>query len=186
MKTLTQTLFSAEELYAIYARWTGQLHFYIAHSLGRHLNVEFFPDLYEIHLYPGDPFCVIGSSVPKLERPATRTILSLPKPEDNPSPQTLDETFRKLCISAAFSLGLELEAIAQELEPPSTMTTQEAFQLFWNATGGEPAYYHQASIDPQGWVSVKDLCFSAFQAGIQFALKEAAQVVDDPSPKTSL
>jgi hypothetical protein len=103
------------QLYETYAAWTGQLHFYADKYLGRHIDAEYFPAIYEFRLYSGEAkekeLAVWGfSTVPSMTRPlgeATVTI-KLPRPEDNPTPEQLEEVFRGICMAAARVLAIDL------------------------------------------------------------------------------
>jgi hypothetical protein len=105
-----------QRLYDTYAGWTGQLHHYCVKFLGAELNVEFFPAPdWHMKLYPGpleeiQPMMagsVMLSSVPRLYRPKADPF-PLPRPEENPTKEELDETFRALCLAAAQILKIDL------------------------------------------------------------------------------
>jgi hypothetical protein len=106
---------TSQELYKTYAAWTGQLHHYAVKHLGRHIDCEYNPDTYEFRIFSGHaedaPLSVWGfHTVPGLVRPPgeERAVIRLPKPEENPSSEQLDEIFRQLCLSAARVLNLDL------------------------------------------------------------------------------
>src|SRR5260370_1542724 len=112
-----------EELYAAYAAWTGQLHYWVQTNLGRHVDAEFFPAPdWKFKIYSGSA-APIGthftfvegevvpiSTVPNLVRPAGERsfTLQLPTPGDNPKPEDLERTFRNLCLATAKLLEIEL------------------------------------------------------------------------------
>lgn len=108
-----------QELYQIYAKWTGQLHSWVDSRLGRHIDCEYFPDKYEFKVYSGwagkGPLEIVGggigiSTVPNLQRPTgerSATIV-LPRPENDPTQAELDNVFRALCLAAAQVLELDL------------------------------------------------------------------------------
>jgi hypothetical protein len=112
-----------KELYEVYARWSGELHFWVTKHLGRHIDCEFFPapdwtfKLYGGEAQRGPTEFIEGeqgfigiSTVPKLIRPPderTETIF-LPRPEDDPTQRDLDDVFRLLCLAAARLLRVKL------------------------------------------------------------------------------
>jgi hypothetical protein len=99
---------TSQELYDIYASWTGQLHFYVVRELGRHVDVEFFPAQYVFRVYSGHVEAVLGTVMmgrPEGERSET---VRVPRPEDNPSLEDLSEAFAGLCRAAARVLELDL------------------------------------------------------------------------------
>jgi hypothetical protein len=107
---------TAKELYRTYAAWTGQLHYYAVKHLGRHIDCEFLPDSYEFRVFSGHaedaPLSVWAfHTVPGLVRPPgeERAIIRLPKPEENPTSEQLDEVFRQICLAAARVLGVDLD-----------------------------------------------------------------------------
>jgi hypothetical protein len=104
-----------EQLYKVYAAWSGQLHHYVIKELGAHIDCEFFPGTWKFALYSGyaqdKPLNVWGfSTVPGLVRPVgeARELIQLPRPEDNPSQEELDNAFRGLCLAAARILEIDL------------------------------------------------------------------------------
>lgn len=101
-----------ERLYNIYAGWTAQLHTYCINQLGQDLDVEFFPGTWEMKLYaPGDLDIEISNSgIPGLVRPSDARPFLLPRPEDEPGQEQLDQTFRGLCYAAALVLKIDLGA----------------------------------------------------------------------------
>jgi hypothetical protein len=106
---------TSQELYKTYAAWTGQLHYYAVKHLGRHIDCEYNPDSYEFCIFSGHaedaPLSVWAfHTVPTLVRPPgeARAVIRLPKPEENPSSEQLDEVFRQLCLAAARVLSVDL------------------------------------------------------------------------------
>jgi hypothetical protein len=106
---------TAEDLYRIYAAWSGQLHYYCVKELGRHVDVEFFPSDYFFQVYSGrgeDAQMTgwFGTTVPALTRPPDEKSakVPVPRPEANPSQADLDEAFRALCLAAARVLEADL------------------------------------------------------------------------------
>jgi hypothetical protein len=104
-----------KELYDIYAGWTGSLHFWMEKHLGRHMDCEYFPAIYEMRLYSGHAhekeLAVWGfSTVPTLTRPLgeARATIKLPRPEDDFTPQQLEQVFRDICLAAARLLEMDL------------------------------------------------------------------------------
>jgi hypothetical protein len=123
-----------QRLYDTYAAWTGQLHHYCVKYLGAELNVEFFPAPdWHMKLYPGpleeiQPMMagsVMLSSVPRLYRPKADPF-PLPRPEQNPTKEELDETFRRLCLAAAQILQVDLgkRKLANGLGPQDDSSTR--------------------------------------------------------------
>jgi hypothetical protein len=105
-----------QRLYDTYASWTGSLHHYCVKFLGAPLNVEFFPSPHwHMKMWPGpleevQPMMGAGvmlSSVPRIYRPEADAF-PLPRPEENPTQEELDETFRHLCLAAAEVLKIDL------------------------------------------------------------------------------
>lgn len=101
-----------QRLYDIYAAWSGKLHHYAIKYLGAQLNVEFFPSAWEMRLYPGplqekelQPWGF--STVPGFVRPPAEPF-RLPRPEEAPTQEELDQTFRNLCLAAAQLLQIDL------------------------------------------------------------------------------
>lgn len=114
-----------EELYSLYAAWTGQLHTWVLTQLGRHVDAEFFPAPdWKFKIYSGSAapigtrFAFIEgeavpvSTVPNLIRPPEEAsfTLKLPTPADNPTAAQLEQTFRNLCLATAKLLEIELHA----------------------------------------------------------------------------
>jgi len=103
----------SDRLYAIYSKWTGELHFWCLEHLGRRLNAEFFLESWQIKLYPGPlqekNLQAWGfSTVPGFERPRNPATVQLPRPADNPSQADLDAAFRACCLAAAQVLKIDL------------------------------------------------------------------------------
>lgn len=100
----------AERLYNLYAGWTGQLHHYCTTQLGQDLDVEFFPADWEMRLYAGGTLDVEISQcgIPGIVRPADARPFRLPRPENDPSQEELDQAFRGLCYAAALVLKIDL------------------------------------------------------------------------------
>ena len=107
---------TAQELEHLYSRWTGLLHKWVAEKLERHIDCEFFPPEWTFKIYSGE--ARIGnldiyamSTVPRILRPTLErvAIAKLPRPEDNPTQEMLDDAFRELCWSAARVLEIDLE-----------------------------------------------------------------------------
>ena len=95
-----------QELYRVYYRWTGQLHQLVGSQLGEHVDVEFFPDDWRIRVYSGaaqDRPIGWLSTTPGFTRPAGEALetILLPRPEDHPTPEQLDDAFRALCFAVA-------------------------------------------------------------------------------------
>jgi hypothetical protein len=102
------------DLYSIYSKWTGQLHHWVARELGKHIDVEYFPQDYLFKLYSGraqDRETTLFSTVPGLTRPSGEASaqVRVPKHNDNPTQAELDEAFRQLCLAAARVLGIDLD-----------------------------------------------------------------------------
>jgi hypothetical protein len=104
-----------EELYKTYANWTAELHAWTRVHLGRHVDVEFFPDTYKFAIYSGsarslmaDPFNF--QTVPTLVRPKgeAKFVIQLPKPKDDPTDAQLRVVFRDICLAAARVLEIDL------------------------------------------------------------------------------
>lgn len=98
-----------KELYAIYAKWTGTLHFYCVRELDRHIDCEYLPDTYQFKLYSGFAEESYGT-VPGLTRPPGERseTVKLYRPEDHPTYEQLDELFRQICLAAARVLRVQL------------------------------------------------------------------------------
>lgn len=101
----------AERLYKIYSSWSGGLHHWCATKLGVHVDAEFFPIDWKFRVYSG----VAGAEtslfgVPRIVRPEGEKsfTLKLPGPEQAPSDEDLDETFRNICLATARMLELDL------------------------------------------------------------------------------
>jgi hypothetical protein len=106
-----------DELYKVYAAWTGELHFYVVRELNRHVDCEFFPDSWKFAIYEGHVqdgyiggYGDLPVTVPGLHRPAgeAREVIQLPRPQDNPTKAQLDGVFRDLCLAAARVLAIDL------------------------------------------------------------------------------
>jgi hypothetical protein len=111
-----------QELYTVYFRWTGQLHKLVGEHLGEHVDVEFFPDDYLIRVYSGaaqDAEIRMFHTVPGVTRPRgeARETVKLPRPEDNPTPQQIDDTFRQLCLAVARVLGISVSKLGLPAGP---------------------------------------------------------------------
>jgi hypothetical protein len=111
-----------EELYAIYYRWTGQLHNLVGTQLGEHVDVEYFPDDYLIKVYSGaaqDADIRMFHTVPGIVRPhgEKRETIKLPRPEDDPTMEDLNNTFRALCLAVAKVLGIKLSQLTLDAGP---------------------------------------------------------------------
>jgi hypothetical protein len=105
-----------EELYKTYANWTAELHAWTRVHLGRHVDVEFFPDTYLFAIYSGSarglmPDPVNYSTVPNLVRPVgeTKVLIQLPRPKDDPTQAQLRVVFRDICLAAARVLEIDLK-----------------------------------------------------------------------------
>ena len=102
------------ELYEIYAKWTGELHFWCLRELDRHIDAEFFPGEYQFKVYSGwaqeDRIGGIGMTVPGLSRPDEERseTIQLLKPEDNPSEADLRALFKTICLAAARVLEVRI------------------------------------------------------------------------------
>jgi hypothetical protein len=110
-------------LYKVYADWTGHLHHWVETRLRRHIDCEFFPESWQFKVYSGSAApigtrftfvegeAVPVSTVPNLTRPAGEEAftLELPRPENDPSKEQLDEVFRQLCLAAARILEIDLK-----------------------------------------------------------------------------
>lgn len=101
----------AERLYKVYSGWSGNLHKWCATQLGRHVDAEFFPMEWKFKVYSG----IAGAEtslfgVPRLVRPAGERsfTLKLPGPEDTPTDEDLDKTFRNICLATAKMLEIDL------------------------------------------------------------------------------
>lgn len=101
---------NVQRLYDTYAAWTGQLHHYCERELRQSLDVEFFPDEWVMRLYPPNSLDVeiSRSGIPGLVRPAEACVFRLLKPEADPSPEELEQSFRALCYAAALVLKIDL------------------------------------------------------------------------------
>jgi hypothetical protein len=105
---------TSQELYKTYAAWSGQVHYYCVKHLGRHIDCEYDPDRYEFRVFSGhaeDAPMGAFQTVPTLVRPSgeERAVIRLPKPEENPSSEQLDEVFRQICLAAARVLNVNLD-----------------------------------------------------------------------------
>lgn len=105
---------TAEELYDVYSRWTGELHFYAVRELDRHLDCEYFPDKYEFKVYSGfvEEFTT-NSGIPGLSRPEGERseTIKLLRPEDNPGRKELDNLFKSICLAAARVLKVKVARV---------------------------------------------------------------------------
>jgi hypothetical protein len=104
-----------KDLYSVYAGWTGSLHHWVQKHLGRHIDCEYFPSEYVFRIYSGQgaqkELAPWGfSTVPAILRPAgeAKATITLPKPQDNPTPEQLDDVFKAICLAAASILEIEL------------------------------------------------------------------------------
>jgi hypothetical protein len=99
-----------QDLYQIYSRWTGQLHFYAVRELGEHLDCEYFPGSHQFKVYSGwaEEYTTAGG-IPGLSRPLGERVqtIDLYRPEDNPSPDQLDQLFKEICLAGARVLGIQ-------------------------------------------------------------------------------
>ena len=101
---------TSQELYQVYAGWTGRLHHWLGQR-GRHLDCEYFPDSYEFRIYSGSARAEISRfGTVNLVRPDSERFLTLalPKPQDDPTQRDLDEAFRQICFAAARVLEIDL------------------------------------------------------------------------------
>lgn len=100
-----------EELYDVYSRWTGELHFFAVRDLGAHLDCEYFPDQYEFKVYSGfvEEYTT-NSGIPGLARPPGERFetIKLLRPEDNPGKRELDNLFKAICLAAARVLNVKV------------------------------------------------------------------------------
>jgi hypothetical protein len=107
-----------DELYKIYASWSGSIHWYLA-KIEKHLDIEYVPDTYELKLYEGyaEPGTSSGG-VPMMTRPYGELMVTMKllQPEDNPTVEDLEELLRAICFSAARILNIEIKP--RDLERP--------------------------------------------------------------------
>ena len=98
------------ELYDIYSKWTGELHFFVIRNLGEHLDCEYFPSDYQFKVYSGWVEEYSTNAIPGLSRPPGERseTIQLLRPEDNPSQEDLRQLFRTICLAAARVLKLEI------------------------------------------------------------------------------
>jgi hypothetical protein len=115
-----------KDLYELYAKWTGYLHVWCNNCLGRHIDAEYFPAIYEFRLYSGEAkekeLQVWGfSTVPAISRPLgeASVTINLPRPEDDPSAEQLEQVFRGICLAAARILEIDLGKPKLEASAPS-------------------------------------------------------------------
>ena len=105
------------ELYQIYSRWTGELHFWCVRELNAHLDCEYFPDTFEFKVYSGyaEEYST-ASGIPGLSRPPGERseTIKLLRPEQNPNKVDLENLFKSICLAAARVLGVRLERKALE------------------------------------------------------------------------
>jgi hypothetical protein len=112
------------ELYDIYSKWTGELHFFAVRDLRSHLDCEYFPNDYQFKVYSGyaEEFTTSGG-IPGLSRPqgeCSETIRLL-RPLDNPSQEDLDLLFKQICLAAARVLKIKVgRKLLRESSPVST------------------------------------------------------------------
>jgi hypothetical protein len=106
---------TAEELYKLYSKWSGELHYFCMKELGRHVDVEYFPNDYYFGVYSGSGQDAVmtgwfGTTVPAVVRPPGEKSakVQVPRPEANPSEADLQEAFRQLCLAAARVLEADL------------------------------------------------------------------------------
>jgi Lar family restriction alleviation protein len=102
-----------EELYNVYASWSGRLHHWLG-QLGRHVDCEFFPETYRFRIYTGRAEIDISQSgLVGLVRPHSERFLTvnLPTPQDNPTQRDLEHAFRGICFAAARLLEVDLGKI---------------------------------------------------------------------------
>lgn len=99
------------ELYDVYSKWTGDLHFLMVKELDQHLDCEYIPDRYEFKVYSGfaEEFST-SSGIPGLSRPPGERseTIKLLRPEDNPTKGDLDQLFKDICLAAARVLGISI------------------------------------------------------------------------------
>lgn len=101
----------AERLYRIYSSWSGGLHHWCATKLGLHVDAEFFPMEWKFKVYSGAAESEVSLfGVPKLIRPQGERsfTLKLPGPDDAPTDDELDRTFRNICLATARMLEIDL------------------------------------------------------------------------------
>jgi len=102
-----------QRLYDTYANWTSLLHFWVKQQLGEpHLNAEFLPaPNWEMRIFAGpidDGMIGQGHTVPSISRPAGGRTVPLPRPEQHPTQEQLDNAFRTLCLAAAQVLQIDV------------------------------------------------------------------------------
>jgi hypothetical protein len=100
-----------QELYQIYSKWTGTLHYWVIRELDTHLDCEYFPASYEFKVYSGfAEEYTTNSGIPGLARPEGETskTIKLLRPEDNPSEEQLRQLFRTICLAAARVLKVKV------------------------------------------------------------------------------
>jgi Lar family restriction alleviation protein len=113
---------TSEELYQVYASWTGRLHHWLG-QLGRHVDCEYFPETYEFRIYSGRAEIDISQSgLVGLVRPHSErfSTITLPKPQDHPTQYDLDQAFRQICFAAARVLEIDLgklQLVGDEIMP---------------------------------------------------------------------
>lgn len=99
------------ELYDVYSKWTGELHFWCVRELDRHLDVEYIPQEYLFKVYSGwaEEYSTT-SGIPGLSRPLGERseTIALLRPRDNPSREELAELFKQICLAAARVLQLKI------------------------------------------------------------------------------
>lgn len=101
----------AERLYKIYSSWSGGLHHWCATKLGVHVDAEFIPLTWKFTVYSGVAQSWVSLfGVPHLTRPEGERsfTLKLPGPEEAPTDEELDKTFRNICLATARMLEIDL------------------------------------------------------------------------------
>lgn len=103
----------ADEIDRQYCRWSNKLHLWVTERTGRPLSVQYFPlwqNEPKMRLFKGEPqYQISGSGMPQLLPPSGVYVdFPLPRPQDNPTQQILDETFKQLCLAAARLLEIDL------------------------------------------------------------------------------
>jgi hypothetical protein len=120
------------ELYEIYSRWSGELHFFTVRDLGRHVDCEYFPDTYEFKLYSGYAEDSLSGTVPTLIRPPGERseTVRLYRTADRPTQEQLTELFKTLCLAAARVLKIPVGRKQLEMSESGT----ENQYIAWTAT----------------------------------------------------
>jgi predicted RNA-binding Zn-ribbon protein involved in translation (DUF1610 family) len=123
---------TTDQLYRIYASWTGRLHHWLGQR-GRHVDCEYFPETYEFRIYSGRAEIDISQSgLVSLVRPHSERFVTLvlPKPQDDPTQVDLDDAFRQICFAAARLLEINLGKLQLEgdnIMPPVDIGEDEVF-----------------------------------------------------------